>query len=360
MASFSASHGCAPRALAGGRSRPPRPSCATRARWPVLRLRRCQHQHPQVLAAAAGNDDGRSAAAAATTPLDDAAAVSLPTTPEQQVALAADAVVSAWRAGQSRQTAQIELPLIGASDLDDWPGGIRQQFKAALPLVEELLRRVRAAAPQLSGPLSAEIWDDGDAVGAWTPKAGGRRGGLSCVLFPTAQTLDRLRALADAADDKATGSDGAAPTGSPASPPPPNSLTLIVNPQFQPDLSDYGGPFAFGRADALRDLQTFKPSFCFARRRVFGDDVYTFRAHPASWKAAVVRDSRAGPGAGGGGARLLLESDGEGPAPSYADVERALRARPDSAVNMPLGERLQREWAWNQRSLQEGPPPPKS
>jgi hypothetical protein len=280
-----------------------------------------------------------------TTPLDSDAAVPLPTTPESQVALASDAVVSAWRAGKTRQSVQIELPLIGASDLDDWPGGIRQQFKAALPLVEELLRRVRAADSALAGALAAEIWDEGDAVGAWTNRSKG--GGLSCVLFPTAQTLGRLRTMADEADAWAA-KEGKRP------------LTLFVNAQFQPDLSDYGGPFGFGRAEALRDVQSFSPSFCFARRRVFGDDVYTFRAHPAAWKVAVVRDSRAGPGAGGGGARLLMEADGEGPAPSYSDIERALRARPDSAVNMPLGERLQREWAWNQRSLQEGPPPPKA
>lgn len=34
------------------------------------------------------------------------------------------------------------LPLIGATDLDDWPGGVRQQFKAACPMVEEILRNV--------------------------------------------------------------------------------------------------------------------------------------------------------------------------------------------------------------------------
>jgi len=221
-------------------------------------------------------------------------------------------------------------------------GGIRQQFKAALPLVEEILRRVRSADPALGGPLSAEIWDDGDAVGAWV----GTKSPLACVLFPTAQTLDRLRALAD--KQGSGGGDGANR----------QPLTLVVNPQYQPDLSDYGGPFGFGRDKALEAARSFRPSFAFTRRRVFGDDVYTFRAHPAPWRVAVVSDARAGPGAGGGGARLILEVDGEKAAPSYADIEAALRARPDSAVNMPLGERLRREWDWNNKSLQEGPPPP--
>lgn len=308
-----------------------------RARWPLsttsrvaapsrLCLRLCRHRV------------ATAATAASSSSIEDAAPVALPTTPEQQVALAADAVVAAWREGWTRQSLHIELPLIGASDLDDWPGGIRQQFKAARPMVEEMLRRVRSADPSLGGPLSAEIWDEGDAVGAWV----GSKAPLACVLFPTAQTLDRLRALAESAD----------------APKPSRPLTLIVNAQYQPNLSDYGGPFGFGRDKALEAARSFRPSFAFTRRRVFGDDVYTFRAHPSPWRVAVVRDARAGPGAGGGGARLILEAAGESPAPSYAEIEAALRARPDSAVNMPLGERLRREWDWNNKSLQDGPPPP--
>lgn len=46
------------------------------------------------------------------------------------------AIEAAWQAGIKRQRIELLLPLIGATDLDDWPGGIRQQFKAAAPLVE--------------------------------------------------------------------------------------------------------------------------------------------------------------------------------------------------------------------------------
>jgi hypothetical protein len=54
------------------------------------------------------------------------------------------AIETAWQAGVKRQSVELLLPLIGATDLDDWPGGIRQQFKAAAPLVEsEVLRRPR-------------------------------------------------------------------------------------------------------------------------------------------------------------------------------------------------------------------------
>ena len=43
------------------------------------------------------------------------------------------------------------LPLIGATDLDDWPGGVRQMFKAAAPMVEEILRNILVCWVGFSG-----------------------------------------------------------------------------------------------------------------------------------------------------------------------------------------------------------------
>ena len=53
---------------------------------------------------------------------------------EAQVAALQAASVRAWQAGVRKQRVELLLPLIGATDLDDWPGGIRQQFKAVLPM----------------------------------------------------------------------------------------------------------------------------------------------------------------------------------------------------------------------------------
>lgn len=61
------------------------------------------------------------------------------------------AILRAWRAGKRRQQLELMLPVPTAGgpratgDLS-WPGGIRQQFRAARPMVEKLLRRVRQAA----------------------------------------------------------------------------------------------------------------------------------------------------------------------------------------------------------------------
>lgn len=68
------------------------------------------------------------------------------------------------------------------------PGGIRQQFKAAQPMIEQLLQSLRQLEG-LSGGLKGEILDQGDAVGAWMGKS------LAAVLFPTADTLKQVLTL---------------------------------------------------------------------------------------------------------------------------------------------------------------------
>jgi hypothetical protein len=48
----------------------------------------------------------------------------VPASADEQVAQAAAAIESAWRAGHKRQRVELLLPLIGATDLDDWPGAV--------------------------------------------------------------------------------------------------------------------------------------------------------------------------------------------------------------------------------------------
>ncbi len=65
------------------------------------------------------------------------------------------------------------------------PGGVRQQFKAVLPMVESILQGLKST-PELQGPLQASIWDQGDAVGAWLGDK------LVAVVFPTPETLPQV------------------------------------------------------------------------------------------------------------------------------------------------------------------------
>ena len=53
---------------------------------------------------------------------------------------AAEAVRRAVADGKELVSVEFNLPLIGATDLDDWPGGVRQQYQAIAPMVGELLK----------------------------------------------------------------------------------------------------------------------------------------------------------------------------------------------------------------------------
>uniref|UniRef100_A0A7S0RMB0 DUF1995 domain-containing protein n=1 Tax=Chlamydomonas leiostraca TaxID=1034604 RepID=A0A7S0RMB0_9CHLO len=257
-------------------------------------------------------------------------AISVPTQAEAQCAQAAQAIEAAFRAGIKRQRVELLLPLIGATDLDDWPGGVRQQFKAVSPLVEQILRAVKQGEG-LQGPMSAEIWDDGDAVACW------RSDKMACVVFPTASTLDRLRKLAEGPD---------AP-----------SLVIIVNPQWEAGgwskgnpLSDFGiGPW---RAAKEAFVATFEPTYWLRQQRVYGDVVRVLRGYPHAWQVHV--DVARAPGTR---ANLAPASEciAVTPAlPSYAEIEATLRARPSSSINKSVSQRLQEEWEFNRKSL-DGP-----
>ena len=51
----------------------------------------------------------------------------LPRSPREQVTQAAEAIKRVAASGKQLFEVEFSLPLIGATDLDDWPGGIRQQ-----------------------------------------------------------------------------------------------------------------------------------------------------------------------------------------------------------------------------------------
>eukprot|EP00951_Prasinocladus_malaysianus_P046900 scaffold648045_cov35-Prasinocladus_malaysianus.AAC.2 len=55
--------------------------------------------------------------------------VKVPRGPEETAQQALAACLRAYKGGIMKQRMELLLPLIGATDLDDWPGGVQQQFK---------------------------------------------------------------------------------------------------------------------------------------------------------------------------------------------------------------------------------------
>ena len=199
------------------------------------------------------------------------------------------ATKKAYMAGVKRQRIELILPLIGATDIDDWPGGIRQQFKAAQPMVEDVLVQLKAL-PELQGPLDARIVDDADAVGAWQGEK------LSLVLFPTAETMGELRKIRDATKE----------------------LVVIVNPQWNDGSGNVVSDFGFlpwQRKSAVEVAESFEDVYLTKQLRINGDNTRWLYYYGFGWQIFVVRGPRE--------LTLVMTSETQ---PSYSEVENKLRS----------------------------------
>lgn len=218
------------------------------------------------------------------------------------------AVLKAYEAGVKRQQIELLLPLIGATDLDDWPGGIRQQFKAALPMVESILKAVKATTG-LEGRLQAEILDQGDAVGVWYNDK------ILAALFPTAETLNKIQQLAEG-----------------------KQLVLLINPQWQSGqvISDFG---LFGRKKKEEFVQSCTKTYTLKAMRITGEDIRFLSMNGRT--QLFVQE----------GPKSTFVQEFTDNVPSYFDLEKLLQAREGSIASMSLIERLQSEMAFNANSL---------
>jgi hypothetical protein len=246
-----------------------------------------------------------------------------PANPAAVVDQAYNSVRASWQAGKRRQSVQIIFDLLDPSSIDDWPGGIRQMAKAAGPMCEQLLRRLKVL-PGLEGPLTPRIIDDADAVCAWE----GDR--LSLVLFPTAETLAEVRKAAERAEKA-------------------GALFLIVNPQWTADegqiISDFG-VFPWQRAAAKEFLSSFSDGYSAQNLRINGDYCQWLYTYPAGWQVSVIT--------GPGSSECILS--GATRRPTYQEVEAMLRKLTWTMSSKSLAERIVAEAEFNRRSVQSQPP----
>ncbi|GAB4819753.1 hypothetical protein N2152v2_006799 [Parachlorella kessleri] len=177
---------------------------------------------------------------------------------------ASQAVLRAWEDGIRWQCLELPLPLNNAPAEGGWPGGIRQQYRVALPTLEGLLRRLKAY-PGLEGRITAEWLDQSDCVGAWQSEK------LAAVLFPTADTLPALRQIENALSGQ--------------------RLMLVVNPQWQVEgqvISDFG--FGQARRRAEQFVSLFEDIYCLRRARVRGEEVRILKCYPGAWQVYYIRN----------------------------------------------------------------------
>lgn len=293
------------------RALPPRPPTA-----PTL---------PRSRASAAPGAAGRAGAARASAA---PAPLRLPIGPGDAADQAAAALLRARASGATR--ASVVVPLspsttaFGSTDLDDWPGGVAQMAEAAIPVVQRMLSTLKRE-PGLEGPLDASVLDVGDAVGQWVGPT------MACVLFPTADTLKAVEALAEPRDAR-------------------GGFTFLVNPQWgaldgsiSNIVSDFGvGPW---RKAGEKRAASFAGCYACESLRSGGDDVRLLFQAGAGW--SVWR-------ATGDGARaVVVLAEGLPARPTYAELTSLLKAAPGSASGAPLADRIRREFEFARESMKE-------
>lgn len=252
-------------------------ACTQKQKKQVL-VRSCasenQHHHhrPRRLVKQWALPDEQADAAAASSRVD-VANTRLPTSVDDQVRQAATAIQRASTEGNCRRhTLRLLLPVIGATELDDWPGGARQMMEAAQPLVQQILQRLQLATSRDDDGklvLRLVMIDESDGVGAILAQAPQAQDDSCTVLLPSADTTPKLRELE-------------AQVG-------PKRNLIVVNPQWK-RRSDFGGGwgslFQTGLGDAAYAEQ-FVPTFSLTNLICEGESIRIVRAHPGPWRVFV-------------------------------------------------------------------------
>jgi len=191
-----------------------------------------------------------------------------PTSPEDQVRQAAISIKEATKAGKHRHGVRLLLPIIGATELDDWPGGARQMMEAASPLVRDIMTLQSSQDPSdvdddSSLTLAESVIDEADGVRAIFGQAPAARDDCCSVLLPSADTVGKLMDL-----DKQVG---------------PERNLILINAQWK-RKTDFGLAFFGGRDEKIQFIEGFEPTFHCSNIMVEGDIVRTLRTFPGPWR----------------------------------------------------------------------------
>lgn len=213
----------------------------------------------------------------------------IPTSVDDQVRQATESIKRATADGQHRHLIRLLLPVIGATDLDDWPGGARQMMQAADPLVQ---RMIQGATMNLPTDYSSNnnnnnqvstfqrlLLDASDGVYAILAQAASSSRDDSCtVLLPSADTIHAVQEL-----EPQVGL---------------NRNLLIVNPQWK-RRSDFSGGLGFfgggarAAASKVEYAERFVPTFSFTNLICQGESIRILRTYPGPWRVFGRKDDPA-------------------------------------------------------------------
>ena len=206
------------------------------------------------------------------TNLETIATERFPTSIEDQVRQATLALRAATSSSIHRHSIRLLLPLIGATELDDWPGGAQQQMEAAAPLVQSILKQIPLDAKDRDGlSIQSTIFEPVDGIQALFAYNDENPQKDSCsILLPTADTVSKIQEL-----DVQVG---------------PTRDLILVNPEWRrpSDFSSSSPLLSFFSKDEkskeINYVETFYPTFVCSNLMVEGDQIRILRSYPGPWR----------------------------------------------------------------------------
>jgi hypothetical protein len=159
-----------------------------------------------------------------------------PSSIQVMMAEAGFAMSQARKVGLPLGLVDVPLPVTGGTELDDWPGGIKQKYSVLRPMITVVMKSLEFPFEAYNCRNYLGKYGEDDAVGLW------EHGAYSICCFPTTDSIPDLNeiltnnakyALTKASDTKQQGQQGGGEGEDIDMPAEPDSkLLAIVNPQM--------------------------------------------------------------------------------------------------------------------------------
>lgn len=193
--------------------------------------------------------------------LSNVVTLRFPTSPEDQIRQAAQSLRVATKDNKTRHSIRLLLPIIGATELDDWPGGARQMMEAASPLMKDVMRSCTISGNDVD--INEGIIDEADGVRALFGQAEDPMEDSCVVLLPSAENFSVLKDL-----DEQVGS---------------KRNLVLVNAQWR-RKTDFGLSLFGKRDDKIKYVESFEPTFHCSNVIVEGNICRLLRTYPGPWR----------------------------------------------------------------------------
>lgn len=115
--------------------------------------------------------------------------VATPPTIDAMMSGVATSILSARASGVKLGIVELPLPVTGGTELDDWPGGIKQKFNTLVPMLEPVLRRLNFSSSAFAQRTFLGEFGEEDSIGLF------QDGPFCVVAFPTPESIEELRAM---------------------------------------------------------------------------------------------------------------------------------------------------------------------